>query len=424
MTAPAHPPRSSCEFLSKLDLTVNFIPMHHFEESLDHLRPLLHLKELFLMGNPCTEWAGCRAYVAATLPQLQQLDGSEITRSERILAQQAWRGLRLELRALAAAAAAAAGLPPPPPPPRDDDDDTEPWSAEGRVRMYREMAEQKAEAEARKRVNEPRARDAESEHAAAVAAARGAEGAGGVRQTNEGRWEFSLEDEDGEGACVLRLALPRFLDTSLIDADVHPSFVSVVVRNKTFRILWPEEVESSRSSCQRSATTGELCVRAPKARQPSEHLKELRRREKAASGGGGTGGGAGGGGGAREGRWADATRGSKAAAAARAEGRVRRLEGGGGKGASLAEELQRAAAAGGGGGGGGAGSAGGAGSKAVSIRGLVKGGELAPSEAPLLSEVSSLRVGGMAAAAAAAAPPPPPPDDSGVPDLEDVPSRR
>ncbi len=401
------------------------------EASIDHLRSLLHLRELFLMGNPCTEWPGCRAYVAATLPQLRQLDGADIARSERILAQQAWRGLRDELRALALAACAAAGLPPPPPPPRDDDDDTEPWSAEGRVRMYREMAEQKAEAEAKKRVNEPRRRDAEAEHAAALAAARGAEGGGGVRQTNEGRWEFSLEEEDGEGACVLRLALPRFLDTSLIDADVHPAFVSVVVRNKTFRILWPEEVVSSRSSCQRSATTGELCVRAPKARQPSEHLKELVRREKAGRGGGGDG--AAGSGGGREGRWVDATRGNKAAAAAaRAEGRVRRVEGGGGgAAASLAEELQRAAGAavGGGGGGGGSGGGGGgsgaaAGSKAVSVKGLVKGREPEPEAPPLISEVSSTRVASPSGdGARAAAPPPPPPragDDGGVPDLEDA----
>ncbi len=409
---------------------MNFIPVEEFEASIDHLRPLLHLKELFLMGNPCTEWAGCRAFAAAALPQLQQLDGSDIARSERILAQQAWRGLRGELRAAAAAARAAAGLPPPPPPPpRDEDDDTEPWSAEGRVRMYREMAEQKAEADAKKRVNEPRRRDAEAEHAAAVAAARGAEGGGGVRQTNEGRWEFSLEEEDGEGACVLRLALPRFLDTSLIDADVHPAFVSVVVRNKTFRILWPEPVASAQSSCQRSATTGELCVRAPKARQPSEHLMELRRREKAAAaggGGGGGGGGSGGGGaggagrGAREGRWAEATRGSKAAAAAAAAegaGRAKRAEGG--RPPSLAEELLAAAAGGGG-------AAGGA-SKAVSIRGLAKGApEAPPAAAPLMSEVSSTRAGAtlLPAAAAAAAPPQQQRavagDDGGVPDLEDA----
>ena len=108
-TPPAPTPtRSACEFLSKLDLTVNFIPVEEFEASIDHLRPLLHLKELFLMGNPCTEWAGCRAFAAAALPQLQQLDGSDIARSERILAQQAWRGLRGELRAAAAAARAAA----------------------------------------------------------------------------------------------------------------------------------------------------------------------------------------------------------------------------------------------------------------------------------------------------------------------------
>lgn len=42
----------SCEFLNKLDLTVNFIDLDHLEESVRHLKQLERLRELFMMGNP------------------------------------------------------------------------------------------------------------------------------------------------------------------------------------------------------------------------------------------------------------------------------------------------------------------------------------------------------------------------------------
>ncbi len=80
---PQHPtsvlrtPRS-CEFLSKLDLTCNFVDVDALEASMLHLRPLLHLKELFLMGNPLQDWPSHRLYIIACLPQLQTYDGVEV----------------------------------------------------------------------------------------------------------------------------------------------------------------------------------------------------------------------------------------------------------------------------------------------------------------------------------------------------------
>lgn len=57
-----------CESLQKLDLTVNFVGMLSSVESLKHN---LHLRELYLVGNPCAEFQGYRQYVMACLPQLQ-----------------------------------------------------------------------------------------------------------------------------------------------------------------------------------------------------------------------------------------------------------------------------------------------------------------------------------------------------------------
>lgn len=218
------------------------------EASIEHLVPLLHLRDLFFMGNPCAEWAGFRSYVVALLPQLRALDGKDVTRAERITARQALRAHEAELRRLADDVRARKGLPAAPAASASKADDAdengaEPWSPEARVAMYRELAEQKEEKERRRREMEPPKRDYAAEHVAAVATAKAREAATGVlRQMNEGRWEFSIEEEDGKGNAVLRLSLSRFLDTSLIDVDVHPTHVTVVIRAKTFRILWPAEV--------------------------------------------------------------------------------------------------------------------------------------------------------------------------------------
>ena len=76
-----------CESLSKLDLTMNFVP----KEGLLTVKTLQqneHLQDLYLMGNPCADWPGYRAYIVAALPKLKKLDGKDIKPSERISAQQ------------------------------------------------------------------------------------------------------------------------------------------------------------------------------------------------------------------------------------------------------------------------------------------------------------------------------------------------
>lgn len=60
--------QQGCEELKKLDLTANFIGEL---SSIEALKCNIHLKELFLVGNPCTEFEGYRQYVVATLPQLK-----------------------------------------------------------------------------------------------------------------------------------------------------------------------------------------------------------------------------------------------------------------------------------------------------------------------------------------------------------------
>lgn len=62
--------------------------------SVEGLQCNAHLRDLYLTGNPCTEYEGYRDFVVASLPQLVTLDGKEITKSERISATQQLATLR------------------------------------------------------------------------------------------------------------------------------------------------------------------------------------------------------------------------------------------------------------------------------------------------------------------------------------------
>jgi protein TilB len=61
-----------CESLQRLDLTINFIPKAGLL-SLCSLAANYNLRDLYLIGNPCTDWPGYRQYVVAHLPQLAKL---------------------------------------------------------------------------------------------------------------------------------------------------------------------------------------------------------------------------------------------------------------------------------------------------------------------------------------------------------------
>jgi protein TilB len=61
-----------CESLQKLDLTLNFVPKAGLL-SIPSLAGNYNLRELFLIGNPCTDWHGYRQYIVGKLPQLAKL---------------------------------------------------------------------------------------------------------------------------------------------------------------------------------------------------------------------------------------------------------------------------------------------------------------------------------------------------------------
>ena len=75
-----------CESLVKIDMTCNFVEVWDLEESLRNIAHLPLLREMYMMGNPCMDWAPATDLIFAMLPQLMLLDGKEITKTKKILA--------------------------------------------------------------------------------------------------------------------------------------------------------------------------------------------------------------------------------------------------------------------------------------------------------------------------------------------------
>eukprot|EP00727_Mastigamoeba_balamuthi_P011105 m51a1_g6617 hypothetical protein (729) ;mRNA; f:38356-41207 len=225
----------ACESLVRLDLTANYISDL---TSVCSLAGNHALRELHLVGNPCTQIEGYRLYIVHALPQLESLDGERVTKSERIEAEQLAGQLGSSVPAACAKLAAEPGVA---------------FTPEERVRVYREMAE-KREAMERDRQPPPVPQR--------VPAPARVKEDGTVMQMNQGDWHFALDD--AAETVSLDVALPRFLDTSLIEVDPHPKYVRIVAKGKVLQLNFPVEVRPDAGTAQRSQTTGHLVLTFPK----------------------------------------------------------------------------------------------------------------------------------------------------------------
>jgi protein TilB len=257
-----------CESLKKLDLTCNFLDVDELA-SVRSLRNNTCLEELYLTGNPCCKWEGYRAYVLGSLPQLAKLDGTEITRSERIEAVQQLRALERTLAADAvvnareneAARARRALIP--------DDADVREWCPETRTLDALEVRERKLEQEESRRASQRK-----DDYLMGIEPDRPRRlmrEDGTPIQMNMGKWPFKIEETRDE--ILIDISFPKFLDTAQIDAEVQPTYVRCTAKGKHIQLLLPDEVNATASSALRSTTTGHLLLRCPKARPLVEGLR-------------------------------------------------------------------------------------------------------------------------------------------------------
>ncbi|XP_061551121.1 dynein axonemal assembly factor 11 isoform X1 [Phycodurus eques] len=287
-----------CENLQKLDLTVNFVGRL---SSVETLKQNIHLSQLFLVGNPCTLFEGYRKYVVATLPQLKCLDGTEITRSEVIAANQGLEELKRrvmeqedqylrknaqqkeEEESNRKQAADRAGS-------RDGASDSEekqeeatesdeerrekefwhtpcPFTPESRLEAHRHL---EAKRMAKEKGNQRKVKPPRTLITAD----------GRVLNVNEPKYDdildFSLTEDDNNKRIVLDLAVYRHMDTSLMDVDVQPTYVKVSVKGKIFQLVLPAEVKPDSSTAQRSQTTGHLLLHMPRAQGEIKATKAAR----------------------------------------------------------------------------------------------------------------------------------------------------
>ncbi|XP_071409924.1 dynein axonemal assembly factor 11-like isoform X2 [Pithys albifrons albifrons] len=293
-----------CEELKKLDLTANFIGELSSTES---LKCNIHLKELFLMGNPCTAFEGYRQFVVATLPQLKYLDSKEIERSERIKALQNYPEVKQKIREQEQAyllkrarekeeaqrrmqerkdkkqnqMESKLGFDSPDSSQEkenhraegngeqemcrtieDDEEDRRfweeptPYTPESRLETHRYIEEKRR---AKDNIRESKRRE---KLPWTLVTAEGK-----VLNVNVPKLHFSLKDDEENNQIILELAVYRHLDTSLLNVDVQTTYIRVLVKGKPFQLVLPEEVKPDSSSAKRSQTTGHLVVTMPKAKE-------------------------------------------------------------------------------------------------------------------------------------------------------------
>ena len=104
---------------------------------------------------------------------------------------------------------------------------------------------------------------------------------GNIKQCNEGKWKFSFDEDKKPGFVLLDVGVQKHLSSSLIDVDVHPSYVSIIIKSKTLRLTLPAEVEAAAAKASRSKTTGHLLITMKKV-DPNENMIALRAARKAA----------------------------------------------------------------------------------------------------------------------------------------------
>ncbi|XP_071594513.1 dynein axonemal assembly factor 11 isoform X2 [Heliangelus exortis] len=288
-----------CEELNKLDLTANFIGEL---SSIESLKYNIHLKELFLMGNPCTEFEGYREFVVATLHQLRYLDSKKIGRAERIQAIQNYPEVKQKIREQEQAYLLKRAREKEEAERRmqerkdkkqkhmesklvfdspdslqnkencqtdgdreqettveDDEEDRKfweeptPYTPETRLETHRYIEEKRR---AKENTRESKKKDKTLRTLVTAD--------GKVLNVNVPKLHFSLKDDEENNQIILDLAVYRHLDTSLLDVDVQPAYIRVLVKGKPFQLVLPEEVKPDSSSAKRSQTTGHLVVSMPK----------------------------------------------------------------------------------------------------------------------------------------------------------------
>ncbi|KEG14622.1 putative leucine-rich repeat protein [Trypanosoma grayi] len=277
-----------CEALERLDLTLNFVADM---TCVRRLQANAFLEQLHLTGNPCTKTPGYRAYVIHALPQLRDLDGEEVVRSERLEARQDngevaavvdEEALRVREAERIKAEMIAQGIEVFPPRYNDKGERVYGHTPEERLQMLREKEEEEQQ-KAKKEVvpGSLAALRAEAERRPQrLTAEEELEKHGRLLLRNEPKLPFVLDEDGDDEAVVLTVEVPKFLSTTLLDIQVEVNYIRVLVKGKLIQVPLPREVSPSAAAVQRAAVTGTLKIRVPYAPHVLQEIAEAKKRRQ------------------------------------------------------------------------------------------------------------------------------------------------
>ncbi|KAJ8957899.1 hypothetical protein NQ318_001895 [Aromia moschata] len=270
-----------CESLEKLDLTLNFIGEL---ESVASLKNNIHLRDLYLTGNPCCDFKGYREYVIVQLPQLKRLDVKEILRSERIKAQQKFAEVEESIKKCQEEHRSTIL--------RDKfmnrlfrEEQKRRVVNQGKPHLtdeefWKSTSENCPETRVEMAERQQKAKRQESKEDKPKREVQLFKKDGRPLNINQAKLDFTLSDDDPK-QFVLDVAVYKFLDTNLIEVDLQPIYVRITVKGKIFQIVFPEEILTDKSIAQRSQTTGHLVLKLPRANyRPVSHKKIHYKREE------------------------------------------------------------------------------------------------------------------------------------------------
>lgn len=286
------------ESLTRLDMTGTFVRAGTLRSSAAALAAAPALVDLALTGTPASAWPHYRPFLVLRLPLVRKLDGQAVKSGERVRA----AGDRERLEAAAAAAeaedAAARGVAVDAGYDADADDAAE---AEAAIDAARALVDAEREGGAAA-ADGPRAWTRVTRIADAMVAADKAmeselkakpassaiDGGGDITwprtaagtrtafpplpadgtpppQTNEGDWAFTLDVTPDEGAIEFAVFLGRGVKAGAVDAHISPRAVRVLAAGCLLCVHLPLTVNPDAAIAQRSAASGALVVRAPRA---------------------------------------------------------------------------------------------------------------------------------------------------------------
>lgn len=254
-----------CESLTKLDLTLNFIGKI---VSIESLVGNYNLQNLYLTGNPCTDFDNYRDFVIGTLPQLSTLDGVEIDRSNRIMALQNLPLIRSDIlfeqqNYLCQRQKQKVRL---------ENDITNKWENEYKdmdpeernKKFWAEKCEHAPEVRYEiEHMRQLKLKSEEPEKKEEKKTIKLFAPDGRPFNINQAKIKFLFSDAEPD-KFILDLAVYKHLDSSLLDIDVQTNYVRVTLKGKIFQLHLPEEIETTNSVAERSQTTGHLVVTMPK----------------------------------------------------------------------------------------------------------------------------------------------------------------